>query len=806
MFNSESQVPFSNQTALARIIDQPPFYFRGVTMRIFPVRANLATLGQFCDQYVNFVPGEIARYEPFVPFVYLCLINYGRMQQIQDTGWVAQNEIAFTIPLQWHRKEGERWVFQDMVSFSPFIFVDVEMSEITGREVYGWPKEYAFLTRDLAKWARYPNSASNLLSVERRTESDNSPDGWKKAKFLDVVRQPLPSFSMVPTDWDALTNPMALASRASWGAWFAASTLGGLATASPLRGFSSSGSKSVPKLMEQFAQSSAVMSAGPFAPGSALERSLSSLTMNLKQFHMARRPDKACYQAVVHSKMKLDRFNRGGLLGEANVLLGDPTGGFQLKLFRRTAGNLIDALGLEDSRKVPADDAPAVILKPFLPYWVDLDLTYGVGEPIGWRLLGEEAPPEEDGAAGTKSDFDLSWKSSFSDEPVEHREGDTGDYRDARAVPWEATVGPYHAPQVARRVMTLRTDGSGALERFCDTYLNAPLEAPTRARFEPWGDMALLVVSNYDSIVDGNGSVNSWVHLELSFIVPVIWRAASGKVIDVGFVHAFFFADNDIETILLRERIGFPVVRGSLESAQTIWINEFQPGATRVPLLTLKAEVLGAFYPGEKVEEKRLLEIEVSNMSGLETLRPPSGPGGPKTDRPKDVQAAVAKLEKAIRFNQPLQINRFTLKQYPDAADASRACYQSLIAAPEALTGPNVVPFASGSFAAVTIDRYPSFPIVETLGLKVDSSETVGERLRERLIPDEAFWVQSDTNFEKEIGFLWRGRDGVWKGERPGARELAFDPDKITPGGFIRGWMKVLRERDPDRSPLGEGT
>ncbi len=89
----QSKLKFNQAALLSRVVNQPPFYFRGVTMRVFPVRANLATLREFCDTYINFVPGEIARYEPFVPFVYVCLINYGRMQQIQDAGWVAQNEM-----------------------------------------------------------------------------------------------------------------------------------------------------------------------------------------------------------------------------------------------------------------------------------------------------------------------------------------------------------------------------------------------------------------------------------------------------------------------------------------------------------------------------------------------------------------------------------------------------------------------------------------------------------------------------------------------------------------------------------------
>ena len=45
----------------------PPFEFRRVTMRIFPLRADAGVLGELCDRYLNQGPAEAGRFEPPMP-------------------------------------------------------------------------------------------------------------------------------------------------------------------------------------------------------------------------------------------------------------------------------------------------------------------------------------------------------------------------------------------------------------------------------------------------------------------------------------------------------------------------------------------------------------------------------------------------------------------------------------------------------------------------------------------------------------------------------------------------------------------
>jgi len=60
----------------------PPFNFENVTSRVFPIKANMARLTRFCDQYLNSGDDEKSRhleFRPALPYVYLMVINYGSM-------------------------------------------------------------------------------------------------------------------------------------------------------------------------------------------------------------------------------------------------------------------------------------------------------------------------------------------------------------------------------------------------------------------------------------------------------------------------------------------------------------------------------------------------------------------------------------------------------------------------------------------------------------------------------------------------------------------------------------------------------
>jgi hypothetical protein len=174
---------------------RPPFQFTGVTARVFPLKANMARLAAFCDAYVNMdIPPEIVHYRPALPYVYLMVLDYGSMSSAsmhaQNVGWVAQHEVAFTVPLERWRKENGKLVFKDWACVSPFIFVDDEMSLTTGREVYGWPKVAGTVDASVSLWASHPLAGSRVFSF-----NGSSRIGGEQARVAHHRRRPALSYA-----------------------------------------------------------------------------------------------------------------------------------------------------------------------------------------------------------------------------------------------------------------------------------------------------------------------------------------------------------------------------------------------------------------------------------------------------------------------------------------------------------------------------------------------------------------------------------------------------------------------------------
>ncbi len=146
---------------------EPPFTFDGVSMRVLPLRANPDTLQSFVNRYLNICPDEVGEFRAYVPYVYLMVLDYGRMSVEQsNAGWIAQREIAFSVPMEWYKVDGRgKLQFHDWAYCSPFIFVDNELSMATGREVYGWPKSIVSLDHEISRWMKDPVGGRKLASV-----------------------------------------------------------------------------------------------------------------------------------------------------------------------------------------------------------------------------------------------------------------------------------------------------------------------------------------------------------------------------------------------------------------------------------------------------------------------------------------------------------------------------------------------------------------------------------------------------------------------------------------------------------------
>jgi hypothetical protein len=258
----------------------------------FVLPARIDRLAALADRLLNAPARGAVEYVPAGPFVSLVCADIGRAQARdapdRDRGWLPERDIAFWVPLLAGKRAGSTFVPERLVWFLPYVFVDNEAAVVTGREIFGFPKQAGTL--------RFPSDegSGGAFSVDALVLRNESPE--ERATFgrlLTVVpAAPGPSAATLARDHGATmeetlrAHGAALLERVFKGAApgvLAAADVIGLLT----RGF--------------------------------LERSVPMVF--LKQFRDVADPSRACYRAVVEAPAVLDRWYGGGPLPAHRVIL-----------------------------------------------------------------------------------------------------------------------------------------------------------------------------------------------------------------------------------------------------------------------------------------------------------------------------------------------------------------------------------------------------------------------------------------------------------------------------------------------------
>ena len=153
--------------------------FIGVFSQVYPLKASLTRLTEFCDSYLNFSDDtedfqEWMVAKPAAPMVFMQVLHYGKMAvEPGDIGWFSQREVAFGIPLGWqHRKKMEDGYTVEPALVYPFIYVDKLSFDLQqSRSV--WLGEERHAHRMLIPAIR-PNVPHRLFSLYLETSSTAS--------------------------------------------------------------------------------------------------------------------------------------------------------------------------------------------------------------------------------------------------------------------------------------------------------------------------------------------------------------------------------------------------------------------------------------------------------------------------------------------------------------------------------------------------------------------------------------------------------------------------------------------------------
>jgi len=246
-----------------------PYSFASVTLRTYPLRANIEALRDICRHFLNDVSlktGYNVTWEPWTNVVNLRVLDYESMRTVapgyEGMGYSKQKEVI--LELQLKGSDGS------IASFVPYCLVDNDWSLIAGREVLGYPKVLGDIRMKPGERIQVYGSAVDTFA----TESEQ-----KQLPLLDIAG----SIDMQQTDDAQSFWPFGPIDKLY-------------------------GPKSPEALDIDFLAQLKQQYAGNRSPA-----------VTLKQFRDGPDPRVAAYQSLVGFDLRLETFKRGGLLNPSDV-------------------------------------------------------------------------------------------------------------------------------------------------------------------------------------------------------------------------------------------------------------------------------------------------------------------------------------------------------------------------------------------------------------------------------------------------------------------------------------------------------
>jgi len=290
----------------------PPYRASGARIYGFILESDPAALGELLDRALNRPSGGRTAYRPGLPLVFLTFADILSLASTTPPdsriGWVPERDVAFWVLGVATKKEGPVEVAESIAFYQPYLFVDSPQALLTGREVQGFPKEYANI--DMTR------EESNTGSMSVRTHVFPKFEPTTEIQVRELMRvSPVPG-SVGDADLSRFETLAELL------AYVGKEVLSGAAKV-PLPGL-----KFLFELREELANKEVPC-------------------VFLKQFRDARDGARACYQAIVHVPMRVTAFRGGGLLpGRYRLELADFAShpiAKELGLARESFGSLLGA-------------------------------------------------------------------------------------------------------------------------------------------------------------------------------------------------------------------------------------------------------------------------------------------------------------------------------------------------------------------------------------------------------------------------------------------------------------------------------
>jgi uncharacterized protein with NAD-binding domain and iron-sulfur cluster len=245
-----------------------PLMIRGVTGYGFVLAVDEDRLQRFLDEQLNAVTDGVFRYQS-LPFVIHSYLNAEHATSVTEPiGYLTDREVAFLVPvLEWERgkllPEFKLWV--------PYLLIDRMSGMVTGREVWGYRKTLGTINLPESTQAPVNFSTETMLFKTFSPQTKGEVGTLLRTRAIDNPGVPV-------NEWDDAGDAFT-------------------------------------KLLDAFDLFG--LKLANWLPDAVLKRLLHGAILpviNVKQFRDSVDSNRACYQALVDSPCKLEKWSGGGIL------------------------------------------------------------------------------------------------------------------------------------------------------------------------------------------------------------------------------------------------------------------------------------------------------------------------------------------------------------------------------------------------------------------------------------------------------------------------------------------------------------
>jgi hypothetical protein len=181
----------------------PPWNIEQVHFNGFFLRGDLAALQRLVDRCLN--RGGPVEYRVISSQILLSFVKLDHLSSTADEfkqrGWFSENEVDFWIFLVAGRRHGGVFVADRVVWFVPFLCVDSAAAMATGREVFGFRKQFGRFEIP-ADW-RAPDRFAAWTDV---VETFGPNAEMEHRMFIEARRTGLPRNGVVAQIWNTFTD------------------------------------------------------------------------------------------------------------------------------------------------------------------------------------------------------------------------------------------------------------------------------------------------------------------------------------------------------------------------------------------------------------------------------------------------------------------------------------------------------------------------------------------------------------------------------------------------------------------------